>query len=224
MAPPEVSMPTLAPLVGMTVVTLATCCVDNGYPPASVSWDTISLGDTVNITTMSAVNEDGTINVTSNLIGLPTRDIHKKEVQCLVTHATLNGTSISNYAINVEYPPFSVRVHLQSRDPILTFQCEANANPQANYTWTRDDLPLPIGVRSNGRELIFQTSTPDMNALYHCEVSNKYGSATTSLHLYPANSSGTPSEYNYRFSNTIVFFIMFAFYLDRAVNSGTGNE
>ncbi|KAL2081640.1 hypothetical protein ACEWY4_023493 [Coilia grayii] len=186
-ASPEINVPSVTPLVGMAEVTLATCSADNAYPPASVLWDASSLGNNVTAVTNSKENPDGTISVTSNLMGIPSRDINKKEVQCLVKQLALNGQYIFGYSINIQYPPVSAKViPLESRAPSLTFQCKADANPEPeHYTWKRDGRPLDSkGVGANGSILIFQTLTPDINGLYDCEVSNVYGSAEGSLHLY----------------------------------------
>ncbi|XP_041928409.1 nectin-3-like protein isoform X1 [Alosa sapidissima] len=186
-APPVVNVLTVTPLVGISEVTLATCSADNAYPPAEVSWNASSLGSTVSITSISTVNPDGTSNVTCNLLGLPSRGIQRKEVLCLVRHPTLNGQQMFNYSINIHYPPDPAKVTtLQSPPPSVVFQCQTDANPEdVQYKWRRNGVPLSDNrITKNGSQLHFHKLTYDMNGLYDCEVSNLYGSATGSLHVF----------------------------------------
>ncbi|XP_062390788.1 uncharacterized protein LOC134078696 [Sardina pilchardus] len=119
-------------------------------------------------------------------MGVPSRDLYRKEVQCLIRHPTLNGEELTiNYSLSAHYPPLPPRVTLLE-SPSLGFKCQVDGNPEAvKYTWRRDGrLISGNGVKADVNKLHFQEFTSDMNGLYDCEVSNMYGSATGFLHLY----------------------------------------
>ncbi|XP_042350384.1 nectin-4 [Plectropomus leopardus] len=69
------------------------------------------------------------------------------------------------------------------------FECVADANPHANFTWTRISQSIPqSAVRVKGPTLQFLGITSDLNGLYQCSASNPYGKSHG--HLYVHVNSG----------------------------------
>ncbi|XP_048096042.1 nectin-1-like [Alosa alosa] len=183
-ARPNISTPSVTPVVGLTDVVLAVCNAAEARPPAEVTWNT---GLLHNISSDITENPDGTTTVTSHLLGVPSRDIHHKVVQCLVRHPTFNSVQIFNYSLDIHYPPHSVKIKptASTANP-QEFLCEADGNPEPeHYIWSRDGFLLPTdGVQTKNNTLYFSWLLPELNGMYTCEASNKYGHATGSLHMY----------------------------------------
>ncbi|XP_062390763.1 nectin-3-like [Sardina pilchardus] len=177
------------PLFSSHETTLATCVARALDPPAEVSWDVLSLGAVVTSAEVTAsINDDGTRTVTSHLRGVPAKELNQKEVRCLVRHPALRREKVYNYAIDIHYPPQSVKITVKDDG----YQCSADANPKPDYTWSRDGHPLPSGVRAEGSRLYLKF-TPKLNGLYTCEAANAHGTAECHNTLYAiTEDSGTP--------------------------------
>ncbi|XP_063069015.1 nectin-3-like protein [Engraulis encrasicolus] len=188
-APPEVALVNVTPEVGLCEVTLATCVAAMARPPAEVIWDVGSLQGIVSVN-RSAENSDGTTNVTVDLVGVPSRNLRRSVVQCMVRHPTLKSEKVVGYSLNFTYPPESVKINVvPSDDPQSPeFVCEANANPMAiRYTWSRNGAPL-LNDRVQHNKLPLSVFDAEFNGLYACQVDNQYGQGEAYLHVYTANT------------------------------------
>ncbi|XP_047457017.1 nectin-3-like isoform X2 [Mugil cephalus] len=67
-----------------------------------------------------------------------------------------------------------------------SYECVANANPEAHFIWSRSDQSLPeSGIKVQGATLQFVRKTSDLNGLYQCEAVNPYGRKRGGqLHVY----------------------------------------
>ncbi|KAF5881002.1 nectin-3-like isoform X2 [Clarias magur] len=191
--PPVVSVSTdVPPVAGDTEKILATCTAANSKPAAEVSWSLGALNDSVREQTNETVDSEGRYTVKSSLIGVASKDLNQKKVQCLVTHPGLKEKLEQDYTLNIHYPP-QVATIISAGDQ-GEFLCEADANPEpTNFTWSRHfpvKEPLSSGV--DGNKLIVQV-TPDSNSLYYCVISNQHGEAVCSLsvHVTPPTESWT---------------------------------
>ncbi|KAM7380424.1 hypothetical protein PAMP_003721 [Pampus punctatissimus] len=73
-----------------------------------------------------------------------------------------------------------------------SFQCVTEANPHANFTWSRTGGLLPqSAVRAEGQTLQFISMTPDLNGEYQCEASNPYGRKHGRLYLHVTSGACT---------------------------------
>ncbi|XP_076119224.1 nectin 1a-like isoform X2 [Alosa pseudoharengus] len=185
-ARPNISTPSVTPVAGLTDVVLAVCNAAEARPPAEITWNVGSLHD-ISTTSITKENRDGTTSITSHLLGVSSRDIYHKVVQCLVRHPTFNSEQIFNYSLDIHYPPQSVKIKLnESTGHSREFVCEADGNPKPeHYIWSRDGLRLPTdGVQTKNNTLFFWDLLPKLNGMYTCEASNKYGQAIGSLHMH----------------------------------------
>ncbi|XP_048848745.1 nectin-3-like isoform X1 [Brienomyrus brachyistius] len=185
---PVVTVTPAAPLVvGGEIGVLATCIAANGRPAAGVSWRTDQLDGPTEIQNNMTQNPNGTTTVRSSLLVTPTRSMNGQEVQCVVTHISLEHDEIMPYRISVHYAPQSVNIILNGRSsegPV--FQCDVDANPApTRYTWSRvDSEVLGPSLRPEGGRLVFLKRDPGLNGLYVCEASNQYGRVTGTLFVY----------------------------------------
>ncbi|KAF5886888.1 nectin-3-like isoform X1, partial [Clarias magur] len=182
--PPVVIVSTdVPPVAGDTEKILAICTAANSKPAAEVSWSLGALNDSVGVQTNETVDSEGRYTVKSRLIGVASKDLNQKKVQCLVTHPGLKEKLELDYNLNIHYPPQVA--YIISAEDQGEFQCEADANPKpTNFTWSRHfpvKEPLFNGV--NGNKLIVQV-TPDSNGLYYCVISNQHGEAVCSLTVH----------------------------------------
>lgn len=90
--------------MGNTEVTFARCVATGAKPPAEVSWDTGSLGESVKAETTS-FSDDITTTTVSSLTGVPTKGVHGHKVRCLVKHLALTKE---------ESLPLTLEVHCES--------------------------------------------------------------------------------------------------------------
>ncbi|XP_052003912.1 poliovirus receptor-like isoform X2 [Xyrauchen texanus] len=183
--PANVSVTTDAtPMVGFSAVPLATCTASRSQPAAQVSWHLGTLIDSVKVLTNAVKHLDGTYTVTSSLIGVPTVEMNQHNVQCVVRHSTLKEDLEMNHKIVVHYPPQLVTVSpLENFSSVHGYQCEADANPAASFSWHRmHQAILDDSIKEEGNRLYFLIRTPDLSGLYICNASNKYGAGFGSLY------------------------------------------
>ena len=72
------------------------------------------------------------------------------------------------------------------RESQATLRCESNAIPQANYTWYKDDVPLPTGTKYNFQDeqlLVINKLTEDDAGVYKCIAENVFGKAEQVVRL-----------------------------------------
>ncbi|XP_053089834.1 nectin-3 [Pangasianodon hypophthalmus] len=190
LVPPVVSVSTNVPCVaGDAEAILATCTAANAKPAAEVLWSLGALSDSVKVQSNVTVDSEGRFTVKSSLIGVASKDLNQKKVQCLVTHPGLKGKLELNYTLIIHYPPEVVYINSAGdQGKALEFQCETDANPKpTNFIWSRH---FP------GKELLSSSVnscqlTPDSNGLYYCVVSNQYGKAVGSLYVHVASTEST---------------------------------
>ncbi|MCJ8750261.1 hypothetical protein PDJAM_G00260490 [Pangasius djambal] len=185
LVPPVVNVSTdVPPVAGDAEEILATCTAANAKPAAEVLWSLGALSDSVKVQTNVTVDSEGRSTVKSDLIGVASKDLNQKKVQCLVTHPGLKGNLELNYTLIIHYPPEVVYIiSAGDQGKAREFQCEADANPKpTDFIWSKHSPvkePLSSGV--NSRQII--QLTPDSNGLYYCVVSNQYGKAVGSLYV-----------------------------------------
>ncbi|XP_053482587.1 nectin-1-like [Ictalurus furcatus] len=186
LSPPVVSVSTdVPPVAGDTEEILATCTASNAKPAAEVLWNLGDLNDSVKVQPNITVDSEGRYTVKSSLIGIASKDLNQKKVQCLVTHPGLKEKQELEYTLIIHYPTqMCYIISVGGQGETHEFQCEADANPKpTNFTWSRHfpvKEPLFRGVNNR---LIIQT-TPDRNGLYYCVASNQYGESVGSLYVH----------------------------------------
>ncbi|KAM7380423.1 hypothetical protein PAMP_003721 [Pampus punctatissimus] len=187
--PPVTSLKDNLPTLGNEEVSLVSCIASGSQPPAQVKWRTGTLEEKVRETTNSTQNANGTTTTISSLFGVPTREINQHLVQCVVTSAALSIEKILPFTIQVYFSPMEVTISDLSSD---SFQCVTEANPHANFTWSRTGGLLPqSAVRAEGQTLQFISMTPDLNGEYQCEASNPYGRKHGRLYLHVTSGACT---------------------------------
>lgn len=78
-------------------MTVATCTAANGKPPSVIKWETRIKGEA---TYQETRNQNGTMTVKSNYQLIPSREIHKQRLTCIVTY---RGERISeSVVLNVQ--------------------------------------------------------------------------------------------------------------------------
>lgn len=182
-ASPAVTVKGEEPVAGCLEVILASCFASNARPAAEVTWRLGDLENSLKTTTNHTVNTNETITVVSYLLGVPFKHLHKKNIQCVVKHNSLTEDLVLNYTIDIHYPPESVIIIPVSSADVNEFRCIVDSNPQPSlkdYTWTRVNKSTPV---YEGNTLPLPNITPEMNGLYICKASNKYGSALGSLYV-----------------------------------------
>ncbi|XP_047012110.1 nectin-4 isoform X2 [Ictalurus punctatus] len=185
LSPPVVSVSTdVPPVAGDTEEILATCTASNAKPAAEVSWNLGDLNDSVKVQTNVTLDSEERYTVKSSLIGVASKDLNQKKVQCLVTHPGLKEELEVDYTLNIHYPTqMCYIISVGGQGETHEFLCEADANPKPiNFTWSRHfpvNEPLSRGVNNR---LIIQM-TPDSNGLYYCVASNQYGESVGSLYV-----------------------------------------
>ncbi|CAB3982142.1 contactin-2 [Paramuricea clavata] len=66
------------------------------------------------------------------------------------------------------------------KDSQGTLRCQSNAIPRANYTWTKNGIPLTLGTKYNvndGELLVINTLTEEDAGVYKCTAENVFGKA-----------------------------------------------
>ncbi|XP_042282263.1 nectin-1 isoform X2 [Thunnus maccoyii] len=150
-------------------------------PPAEVKWQIDTLTEKVKPITNSTHHDNGTTTTVSSLFGVPTREINQHSVQCVVTSVALSKEKILPFTIQVYFSPMEVSISGSDN----SFQCVTEANPPANFTWSRSDGSWPqSAVRAEGAVLHLSSMTSDLNGEYQCEASNSYGRKHGRLYLH----------------------------------------
>ncbi|XP_066563146.1 nectin-1 isoform X2 [Amia ocellicauda] len=188
-APPIVTVTTEdTPEVGCEERTLATCIAANGKPDADVSWE---YGEDFmilfKVVTNSTVNANNTITIRSELRAIPTRSMQQKEVRCIVNHPSLTQAKNISQRLSVHYPPQLVNITNVENSPLGTiFICETEANPPpTDYHWHRINQTFPSSkIRVDGSRLELLEQSPDVNGMYVCEASTKFGKAFGSIYIH----------------------------------------
>ncbi|XP_053090031.1 cell adhesion molecule 1-like isoform X2 [Pangasianodon hypophthalmus] len=191
--PPVVSVSMdVPPVAGDAEAILATCTAANGKPAAEVLWSLGALSDSVKVQSNVTVDSEGRSTVKRSLIGVASKDLNQKKVQCLVTHPGLKGKLELNYTLIIHYPPEVVYINSTGdQGKAHEYQCEADANPKpTNFIWSRHfPVKEPLSSSANSRQII--QLTPDSNGVYYCVVSNQYGKAVGSLYVHAAYTEST---------------------------------
>ncbi|XP_063352981.1 nectin-3-like protein [Pelmatolapia mariae] len=177
------------PTLGKEEVLFATCTAAGSKPPAEVRWLTGALGDNVRMTTNSTQYDNGTTTTVSSVFGVPTREINGHQVQCVIRCDSLSTEETLPFTIQVYFSPIEVNIRVITEE---SFECVTEANPNANFTWSRSGQSLlQSAVKVDGATLHLLSLTSDLNGLYHCEASNAYGSKYGQLYVHVA--SGKPA-------------------------------
>ncbi|XP_026151215.1 nectin-4-like isoform X1 [Mastacembelus armatus] len=199
LVPPVISVTDNQPILGNEEVSLATCTAAGSKPPAEIKWVTDAVTEKVKVQTNSTEEADGTTTTVSLLIGVPTREINHT-VQCVVTSPALSKQETLTFIIQVYFSPTEVNFLERSKD---TFECVSEANPEANFTWSRSAQSLPqSSVRVEGAMIQLLNFTSDLNGLYQCDASNPYGRKHGQLYLH-VTSEGTCTVYWMIFGNLL---------------------
>uniref|UniRef100_A0A669EZ85 Ig-like domain-containing protein n=1 Tax=Oreochromis niloticus TaxID=8128 RepID=A0A669EZ85_ORENI len=187
--PPFTNVKDNLPTLGKEEVLFATCTAAGSKPPAEVRWLTGALGDKVRTTTNSTHYDNDTTTTVSSLFGVPTREINGHQVQCVISGDSFFTEETLPFTIQVYFSPTEVNIRAISED---SFECVTEANPSANFTWSRSGQSLlQSAVKVEGAKLQLLSRTSDLNGLYQCEASNAYGRKHAQLYVHVA--SGTCS-------------------------------
>uniref|UniRef100_A0A3P8NS13 Ig-like domain-containing protein n=1 Tax=Astatotilapia calliptera TaxID=8154 RepID=A0A3P8NS13_ASTCA len=185
LVPPFTSIKDNLPTLGTEEVLFATCTAAGSKPPAEVRWLTGALGDKVRTTTNSTQYDNGTTTTVSSLFGVPMREINGHQVQCVISGDFLSKVESLPFTIQVYFSPTEVNIRAKSED---SFECVTEANPSANFTWSRSGQSLlQSAVKVDGAKLQLLSLTSDLNGLYQCEASNTYGSKHGQLYVHVAS-------------------------------------
>ncbi|AWP13247.1 putative poliovirus receptor-related protein 3-like isoform 2 [Scophthalmus maximus] len=189
LVPPVTRVEDNLPFLADEEVSIATCTAAGSKPPAEVRWLTGALGEQLRATTSSTNHTNGTTTTVSSLLGVPTKDINKRVVQCVVSSSALLEEKTMPFTIQVYFSPREVNITTKSKE---TFQCMAQANPSAELTWSRSGQAWPqSAVRGEDGTLQFQSMSSDLNGLYHCEASNQHGRNHGNLFVHVTSGSCT---------------------------------
>ncbi|XP_064207167.1 neurotrimin isoform X3 [Anguilla rostrata] len=172
-------------------------CIANGKPEPSVTWKLLS--------STGLVSEDEYLEIPS---------ISRQRAgtyECTAVNEV--SADVQTVVLTVNYPPSvtegrDIGVSLSQRGVL---QCEADAVPEADFEWYRDDRRLfsdldGIDIKEDGKVSMltfFNVSEVDYGN-YTCVAINKLGSANTSMVLYEVNepTSSTLLQGQYSFSPT----------------------
>ncbi|XP_030613243.1 nectin-1-like isoform X5 [Archocentrus centrarchus] len=192
LVPPFTSVEDNLPTLGTEEVLFATCTAAGSRPPAEVRWLTGTLAEKVRMTTNSTQYDNGTATTVSSLFGVPTREINRHLVQCVISGDSLSTEVTLPFTIQVYFSPREVNIRVISED---SFECVTDANPNAKFTWSRYGQSLPqSAVKVEGATLQLLSLTSNLNGLYQCEASNPYGRKHTQLSVHVASGSGRMSQ------------------------------
>lgn len=176
--------------VGNAEVVLGSCEAARFWPRAKVEWHLGNLSALLRISQNSTENADGTNTTISTLLGAPTRDLHNRTVQCVISSPASPGGTTLPLTFQIQFPPSEVNISESSKN---SFECTSEANPKANitWTWTRLDQQWPnSAAKVSGAVLQILTPTPQLNGLFECKATNTYGTTQGRLYLH-LSSEGT---------------------------------
>ncbi|RVE57871.1 hypothetical protein OJAV_G00203750 [Oryzias javanicus] len=180
LVPPNTNLMSYTPLEGNEEVPLATCTAAASKPKAEVRWIKGSLEGKVREELSETQHANGTTTTWSTLLGKPQREMNGQSVQCVVSSETMKE-EILETNIQVYYSPGEVTVIERSKD---SFECAAEANPNATFAWTRGGLSPPESVIVEKGRLQFPSRNSDLSGLYQCEAENTVGKAKTSVFVH----------------------------------------
>lgn len=183
--PPVLSLEDHRPALGSEEVALVTCTAAGSKPPAEVKWLTGTLTGKVRTTNSSTEHPNGTTTTISSLFGVPSREINQHLVHCVITSAALMKKESLPFTIQVYFSPQEVNIRQQGQS---SFECVAEANPRADFTWNRADNSWPQSATVEAATLQLMSMSSHLNGLYQCEASNSYGRKRG--HLYVHVTSG----------------------------------
>ncbi|KAM6954897.1 nectin 1b [Lycodopsis pacificus] len=187
LVPPVTSLKDNYPTLGDEEVSLLTCMAAGSKPPAKVQWFTGTLGEKVRTTNDVTQHANGTTTTVSTLFGVPTREINHHLVKCVITGAAMSKEESLPFTIQINFSPIEVNIIKRSKD---SFECGTEANPNAVFTWSRIEQSMSQStVIVEGATLQFLSMTSDLNGLYQCEASNRYGRKHS--YMYVHVTSGT---------------------------------
>ncbi|XP_019208171.1 nectin-4 isoform X1 [Oreochromis niloticus] len=185
--PPFTSVMDNLPTLDTEEVLFATCTAAGSRPPAEVRWLTGVLGDKLRTTTNYIHYSNGTTTTVSSLFGVPTREINGHQVQCVISSYAMSTEETLPFIIQVYFSPTEVNMKAISGH---SFECVTEANPNANFTWSRyGQSLLPSVVKVEGAKLQVLSLTSDLNGLYQCEASNTYGRKYGQLYVHVASEA-----------------------------------
>ncbi|XP_030614060.1 nectin-2-like [Archocentrus centrarchus] len=185
--PPSTSVEDNLPTLGTEEVLFATCTAAGSRPPAEVRWLTGTLAEKVRTTTNSTQYDNGTTTTVSSLFGVPTREINRHLVQCVISGDSLSTEVTLPFTIQVYFSPTEVDIRVISEH---SFECVTEANPNANFTWSRSGQSLlQSAVKVEAAKLQLLSLTSDLNGLYQCEASNAYGRNHAQLYVHVASGA-----------------------------------
>ncbi|XP_048839431.1 nectin-1-like isoform X2 [Brienomyrus brachyistius] len=180
-ARPEIQMiqsaPTIVAQSSSLKVSVATCLAANGKPPGVITWETTLKGEE---RTEEIPHSNGTVTVRSDYFVIPSREMHKQKLTCIVTYN--NDTTKDTIILNVQYNPvvkiegFDGNWYLNRQDKLgLTCTTEANP-PVTHFEWRLLNGSMPAGVEIRNNTLSFKGPvTNDLTGTYVCEATNSIG-------------------------------------------------
>ncbi|KAK1153391.1 nectin-1-like isoform X2 [Acipenser oxyrinchus oxyrinchus] len=169
--------PTITALAGQTSKkVVATCVSSNGKPPSVITWETKLKGSPPS---RRRQNPNGTVTVHSNYLVVPSREIHRQQLTCIVNYQSVRTTD--TLTLNVLYEPevtiegFDGNWYLNRQDVKLT--CKSDANPPVTvYQWKLLNGTMPVNVEVLNSTLFFKGPvTSDLAGTYVCEAANVIG-------------------------------------------------
>ncbi|XP_047199462.1 B-cell receptor CD22-like [Hippoglossus stenolepis] len=97
-------------------------------------------------------------------------------------YGRINSTSLH---LDVQYAPKPPSVSVSPSGEIMegssvTLTCSSDANPAANYTWSKEDEDSP---KASGQIFTITNITAEHGGKYQCEVQNTQGRSEATLHL-----------------------------------------
>ncbi|XP_047197569.1 B-cell receptor CD22-like [Hippoglossus stenolepis] len=97
-------------------------------------------------------------------------------------YGRINSTSLH---LDVQYAPKPPSVSVSPSGEIMegssvTLTCSSDANPAANYTWSKEDEDSP---KASGQIFTITNITAEHGGKYQCEAQNTQGRSKTTLHL-----------------------------------------
>ncbi|XP_066563147.1 nectin-1 isoform X3 [Amia ocellicauda] len=98
-----------------------------------------------------------------------------------------SGPYKHNIRLTVNDPPQLVNITNVENSPLGTiFICETEANPPpTDYHWHRINQTFPSSkIRVDGSRLELLEQSPDVNGMYVCEASTKFGKAFGSIYIH----------------------------------------
>lgn len=177
-------------------VAVAKCRADGGKPQATVSWRFSSSSQ--DLSSLTGMEE-------SLLELAPSRLMHGKSVDCIVSHEALDAPLSHSMTLNVEFKPGKPVMKMknfdcsdESSNKQLELICEDNslgANPPIDFIeWTLPGIDGPR-VTEPGRGMKIDRRTASEDAVYSCVTKNAIGvSEIESKSLSELNFEACPSS------------------------------